>query len=76
MSATACGLGVETVEEYQRRGIATILAAAALETARARNLRPYWDAWTGNTPSICVAQKVGLTPVSEYTATVGSWEQD
>jgi len=76
LSPGAVGLGVETVEEYQRRGLATVLAMASLETARSRGLRPYWDAWTGNIPSVRVAEKAGLVPVSSYNATVGSWPGD
>jgi GNAT superfamily N-acetyltransferase len=73
VSEGRCGIGIETVAEHQGRGIATATAAAFLRHCGQRGLRPYWDAWATNTPSIAVAEKVGLRRVEIYPVLVGSF---
>lgn len=65
-SRAACGVGVETAEEHQNRGISTALVSHVLERCRQLGLTPYWDSWKKNTPSVRVAQKSGFEVVREY----------
>ena len=43
-------IGVETVEEYRRRGHATVASAAMIRECIRRGITPYWDLWASNTP--------------------------
>ncbi len=62
----ACSIGVETVEEFQRRGFGTIVAAACLKKCLEQGKRPYWDLWASNTASKALAEKLGLSFIREY----------
>lgn len=66
VSEGRCGIGIETVEAYQRQGVATLTARSFVEHCRARGIRPHWDSWKRNTPSIAVAEKVGFRDPLEY----------
>jgi hypothetical protein len=57
-----CEVGIETVEGYRRRGLATAMTCALVELARARDIAHVgWDCWTSNTPSSGTALKAGFT---------------
>ena len=66
MSEDKCGIGIETIEEYEGRGIATIVASEFARHALTSGRRPHWDCWVSNTPSIRVAEKVGFADVYNY----------
>lgn len=66
VSGVQCGVGIETVEEYQRRGIATATASAFAEYCLERGITAHWDAWQWNTPSVATAEKVGFVKVEDY----------
>ncbi len=62
-----CEIGIETQEPYQRRGLATITASAAVEGALARGiLHVGWDAWASNAASLATARKVGFELRESY----------
>ena len=65
VSQWMCGIGIETVEDLQRRGVATATAAHFVADSLARGIQPHWECDTRNIPSIRVAEKVGFTPVEE-----------
>src|SRR5206468_70869 len=44
VSRGQCGIGIETLPEYQGRGLATLAASAFVEQALAQQLTPHWDA--------------------------------
>jgi RimJ/RimL family protein N-acetyltransferase len=68
-SGARCELGIETVEGYRRRGIATITARAAIEHGLSQGLTMIgWHCWANNAGSIAVAQKVGFEKVLDYRA--------
>jgi hypothetical protein len=67
-----CGIGIETIEAYQRRGLATATATAFLVHCAAHGIQPHWDCWATNTPSVRVAEKVGLEPVDSYDVYCGT----
>jgi RimJ/RimL family protein N-acetyltransferase len=66
-----CELGIETVEEYQRRGLATLVARAAINHAVGRGIKRIgWHSWRENEPSVRTALRIGFShdldyPVSE-----------
>ena len=66
VSEGKCGLGVETVEEYRRRGLATAAATVCVDHCLASGLTPHWDAWQSNAVSVAVAERVGFGKVEEY----------
>ncbi len=57
----ACEIGIETREPWRRRGLATVMASAFVETALARGVtRIGWDCWANNQASIATALKAGF----------------
>lgn len=71
VSAGKCGIGIETLEAYMGRGFATLTANAFVELALSRGIRPHWDSWKANQPSIAVAEKVGFEKLAEYEIFLG-----
>jgi GNAT superfamily N-acetyltransferase len=69
------GIGIETLEAYQRRGLATLMAAAFVARCGERGLVPYWSCWSSNAPSWAVAEKVGFALAREYPALIGTLEE-
>ena len=63
-----CRRGIEiqisTREKYQRKGLATVVAAHLLLHSLGLGLDPNWDA--ANQASVCLAQKLGYTPQRTY----------
>jgi GNAT superfamily N-acetyltransferase len=63
-----CSRGIEiqisTREKYQRKGLATVVAAHLLLHSLGLGLDPNWDA--ANQASVCLAQKLGYTPQGTY----------
>lgn len=66
MSKDRCGIGIETLREYQNRGLATIAASAFVEHSLQRNIRPHWDCDVENLASRRVAEKVGFVKERNY----------
>jgi GNAT superfamily N-acetyltransferase len=58
---------IETVQEYRRRGLGTLMACAFLDRCQREGLTAYWDAWADNIPSVATAEHIGLTHVDKYT---------
>lgn len=71
VSAGQCGTGIETIEAYQQRGLATVAAHAFVAHCLALGIVPHWDSWQTNTPSIRVAEKVGFRHMQDYTVQLG-----
>jgi len=65
-SGNRISVGVETVPEYQRKGHGTAAAANTLLRCRREGLVADWDLWESNTPSMKLAEKLGLSRVAEY----------
>jgi RimJ/RimL family protein N-acetyltransferase len=66
VSGDQCGIGIETLEAYQGRGFATVTTAAFVEHCHHSGIRPYWDSWAANVPSVRVAEKVGFERAVSY----------
>ena len=69
-------LGIETIEAYQRRGIATHLASAVIRHAFALGATEIgWHCWAANTPSVATALKLGFEKVLDYPVCYGQYRQ-
>ncbi|MBM7789714.1 GNAT family N-acetyltransferase [Tenggerimyces flavus] len=70
VSERQCGIGIETVPEFQGQGLATLAAAAFVRRCVDSGVTAHWDAWTSNLPSIAVADKLGFQVVETYSVLV------
>jgi RimJ/RimL family protein N-acetyltransferase len=80
--AGAGDLGFYTAERFRRRGLGTLVAAAAIDTGLAHGLsRIVWTCNANNPGSVATARKLGLERQPDYTLAVlifdeaGSWVQ-
>lgn len=68
-----CGIGITTLAGYERRGVATAMAAAFVREALRRGLAPCWECGRTNGASVRVAEKVGFVLRAEETYWAGSF---
>ena len=62
-----CEIGIETAAGYRRRGLATVVATALVESLQARETtRVGWHCWRWNVASGATARKVGFRRLAEY----------
>ena len=73
LSAARCGIGIETIPAYERRGVATATAARFVQMCQNRGLTPFWECRANNIGSIRVAEKVGFTRLAEERYWVGEF---
>lgn len=66
ISKNSCGIGIETIEEHERKGVATSIANAFLKECLALNITLYWDSWKKNIPSVRVAEKNNFQKVCDF----------
>jgi len=60
-------IGLATDPEFQRRGLATVTSAAAVEYGLNRGLRQLvWDCYEHNIPSVHLAEKLGFKLVNRH----------
>jgi RimJ/RimL family protein N-acetyltransferase len=59
-------INIHTEEKYQRQGLAMITATAFIQECLARGLRPNWECWWENEPSVTLAQKLGFEPIRDH----------
>jgi GNAT superfamily N-acetyltransferase len=64
---------VHTAENYRRRGLATLTAAALIEACLQRGYLPNWECFWENEPSTSLAQRLGFSPLPDYP--VFYWEE-
>ncbi|MEM8533088.1 MAG: GNAT family N-acetyltransferase [Chloroflexota bacterium] len=65
VSAKTCGIGIETIQEYQGKGIATATATHFVAHCLEHNITPYWECNSHNSASIRVAEKVGFERIQK-----------
>lgn len=66
-SGDRCEIGIETVEPYRQRGLATAMTCALVEEALSRGIaRIGWHCWASNVPSARTALKAGFEKVRDY----------
>ena len=64
---TRCEVGIETLPDHQRRGVALVTASALIEHAFANGITTIgWHCWQRNTASSALAMKLGGTLTAEY----------
>ena len=66
-----CGIGIEVVEGYEKRGVATAMTARFVKECLRRRIHPHWECGADNLGSIRVAEKVGFERSEEATFWVG-----
>ncbi len=76
VSGNQCGIGIETVKEYGRRGFATLTACAFVDYCSTHHIAPHWDSWKANTPSVAVAEKVGFKKALKYAVYFGKFNSE
>jgi RimJ/RimL family protein N-acetyltransferase len=59
-------IGVETVADYRRRGLATIASRACMAEALARGITPTWDCDDSNPASAALALRLGFTELPSF----------
>ncbi len=65
--AGRCEIGIETVESFQRRGVAVLTGSALIEHALGHGIqRIGWDCWSNNLASARTALKLGFELIEEY----------
>lgn len=74
-SHNACGIGIETVEEFQNQGIGTAMVNALIQKYEKLNLTVYWDSWKRNEPSIKVAKNNHFDLISDYQILIAIFEK-
>jgi RimJ/RimL family protein N-acetyltransferase len=67
-------LGIETIEAYQRQGIATHLADTVIRHAFTQGASEIgWHCWAANTPSVATALKLGFEKALDYPVYYGHY---
>ncbi len=67
-----CEVGVETHEQYRRRGLGTVTASALVQEALRRGMTEVgWHCWASNVPSSALARATGFEKVVEYPVFFG-----
>jgi RimJ/RimL family protein N-acetyltransferase len=75
VSHEQCGIGIEVMEGYENRGVATAMAARFAEECLRRGIQPHWECGGGNLGSIRVAEKVGFERSEEATFWAGVFRE-
>ncbi|HEY3315536.1 MAG TPA: GNAT family N-acetyltransferase [Bacillota bacterium] len=70
-----CELGVETVRDRRRVGLATIATAACVDYALERGVSPKWHCWPENAGSVGVARAVGFIEDLTYQVYLPKWAE-
>ena len=65
VSENKCGIGIEVIDEFQNKGIATSTAAHFLEYCLNQNIVAHWECDKDNIGSVRVAEKVGFEKTEE-----------
>jgi len=65
VSKSKCGIGIEVIDEFQNKGIATATVAHFLEHCMNRNIVAHWECDKNNSGSVRVAEKVGFEKTEE-----------
>lgn len=75
-SGGRCEVGIETQEDYRRRGLATITTSALVERALKEGITEIgWHCYAGNEASIATALAAGFEKVGEYPTYWGMFDE-
>lgn len=67
-------IGIETLKEYRKKGLAKRSVAELLKSLKDKNLEPYWDCMKTNVASASLAESVGFSKAFEYALYEFSFE--
>lgn len=62
----AVEINIHTDEKYRKQGFAQITASAFITECQSRGLRPNWECWWNNEPSVALAKKLGFKSVGNH----------
>lgn len=65
VSKCKCGIGIEVIDEFQNKGIATATSSHFLEQCLKQNIAAHWECDKDNIGSVRVAEKVGFEKIEE-----------
>ncbi len=68
-----CGIGIEIFQDYQKRGLGTLIASAFVEYSLSVGIDPHWDSSANNKPSVSVAKKTGFKLIQDYDVLFGTF---
>ena len=71
VSKDKCGIGIETLQEYRNKGLATIAASALVQHCHHNGITPFWECNVENLASKRVAAKVGFVKELAYPMYLG-----
>lgn len=75
VSRHQCGIGIEVVDEYRNKGVATATAARFLEQCLRRNIVAHWECGKENSGSVRVAEKLGFEKIEETVFWIGQFSR-
>lgn len=58
-------ISIDTHPDYRQRGLATLCGAAFIAHCLTHNLKPIWECWNDNLPSIQLASRLGFQKGAE-----------
>lgn len=73
VSEGMCGIGIETSDNYRRKGIATLTAAEFLRYCLMKSKTPFWECDASNAASVRLAEKLGFDKISENMVMLGKF---
>ncbi|MFC1848988.1 GNAT family N-acetyltransferase [candidate division CSSED10-310 bacterium] len=73
VSQQTCGVGIETIPDFENKGVGTATAAFFVQHCCSGKITPYWECDDQNYGSIRIAEKVGFTRLCQTDFRVGSF---
>ncbi|MFW6197079.1 MAG: GNAT family N-acetyltransferase [Thermoplasmatota archaeon] len=73
VSEGTCGIGIETLEGYRQKGIASKTASEFIDNCLKNDVKPYWECGTSNEQSVKLAEKLGFDKIDEYQVWLGKF---
>ena len=59
-------LGIDTMEEYRRKGFATFVTNQMISISSRKKLTPHWYCFQNNTASVKLAEKLGFQMIQDF----------
>ena len=65
--ARSCAeLGIDTMEEYRRKGLATYITNQMISISSSKKYTPHWYCFQNNTASVKLAEKLGFQKIQDF----------
>ncbi len=65
VSESMCGVGIETLERYRGKGVASVTAAEFVRGCLEEGITPYWECGASNVASVKLAEKLAFEKIAE-----------